>query len=141
MSTKPNYGIPDIELPLPKGGTVNPTDFIGHELVVLFCPSDRTAAARELEDYNRHADQFSYNDAWMIAVCDDAETLPASRMTIAADPDLAAWRAFRECLDPPTQLPREDGAVFLFGRGGCVTRAWPGSGHADGVAIELGKRM
>jgi hypothetical protein len=141
MSTKPNYGIPDIELPLPKGGTVNPTDFIGHELVVLFCPLDRSAAARELEDYNRHADQFSYNDAWVIAVCDDAEALPAGRTTIAADPDLAAWRAFSECLDPPTQLPREDGAVFLFGRGGCVTRTWPGSGHADGVAIELGKRM
>ena len=46
MSTKPNYGIPDIELTLPKGGTVNPTDFIGHELVVLFCPLDHGAAAR-----------------------------------------------------------------------------------------------
>ena len=141
MSTKPNYGIPDIELPLPKGGTVNPADFIGHELVVLFCPLDPSAAARELEDYNRHADQFSYNDAWMIAVRDDAETLPASRMTIAADPDLAAWRAFRECLDPPAQLPRADGAVFLFGRGACLTRAWGGSGHANDVVNELGKRM
>ena len=141
MSTKPNYGIPDIELLLPNGGTVNPTDFIGHELVVLFCPLDRGAAARELADYDRHADQFSYNDAWMIAVCDDTETLPASRITIAADPDLGAWRAFGECLDPPEQLAREDGAVFLFGRGGCVTRAWPGSGHAEDVVKELGERM
>jgi peroxiredoxin len=141
MNTKPNYGIPDIELPLPTGGTVNPTDFIGHELVVLFCPLDRGAAARELADYNRIADQLSYNDVWMIVVCDDATTLPASRMTIAADPDLAAWRAFRECFDPPVQLPRLDGAVFLFGRGGCVTRAWPGSGHARDVVKELGERM
>jgi peroxiredoxin len=37
MSATRNYGIPDIELPLPKGGTVNPSDFAGHELVVLFC--------------------------------------------------------------------------------------------------------
>lgn len=141
MSTKPNYGIPDIELLLPNGGTVNPTDFVGHELVVLFCPLDRDAAARELADYDRYADQFSFNDAWMIAVCDDTEALPASRITIAADPDLGAWRAFGECLDPPEQLPREDGAVFLFGRGGCVTRAWRGSGHANDVVKELGKRM
>ena len=141
MSAKLNYGIPDIELPLPKGGTVNPSDFAGHELVVLFCPLERAAAARELADYNRHADQFSYNDAWMIAVCDDTKTLPAIRMTIAAEPDLSAWKAFGESLDPPEQLPREEGAVFLFGRGGCLTRAWQGQGHGNEVVSELGKRM
>ena len=141
MSTKPNYGIPDIEFPLSKGGTVNPTNFIGHELIVLFCPLDRGAAARELADYNRYVDQFSYNDAWMIAVSDDTAALPASRITIAADPDLEAWRAFNECLDPPERSSREEGAVFLFGRGGCLTRAWSGSGHANDVVGELGKRM
>lgn len=123
MSAKRNYGIPDIELPLATGGTVNPAYFVGHELVVLFCPLDRVAAARELADFNRHADQLSYNDAWMIAVCDDTKTLPATRMTLAEDPDLSAWKAFGESLDPPEQLPREEGAVFLFGRGGCLTRA------------------
>jgi peroxiredoxin len=141
MSARPKHGIPDIELPAPKGGTVNPSDFAGHELVVLFCPLDRIAAARELADYARQADQLSYNDAWMIAVSEDAKTLPASRMTLAADPDLGAWRAFGESLDPPHQLPREEGAVFLFGRGGCLTRAWQGPGHADDVVHELGERM
>ena len=141
MSDKLNYGIPNIELPLPKGGTVNPSDFAGHELVVLFCPLDRVAAARELADYNRHADQLSYNDAWMIAVCDDTKALPASRITLAAEPDLSAWKAFGESLDPPKQLPRGEGAVFLFGRGGCLTRAWQGPGHANDVVSELGKRM
>jgi len=141
MSAKLKYGIPDIELPLPKGGTVNPSDFAGHELVVLFCPLDRDAAARELADYNRSADQLSHNDAWMIAVFDDTKTLPASRMALAADPDLGAWRAFGESLAPPRQLPREEGAVYLFGRGGCLTRVWQGSGHATDVIGELGKRM
>ena len=141
MTTKPSYGIPDIELPLPGGGTVNPTDFAGHELVVLFCPLDRSAAERELADYDRHADQFSYNDAWMIAVCDDAGALSGSHMTIVTDPDLTAWIAFGDCLDPPAQFPRNDGAVFLFGRGACLTRAWGGSGHANDVVKELGKRM
>lgn len=84
---------------------------------------------------------FPYNDAWMIAVCDDTKTLPASRITLAADMDLGAWRVFGECLDPPEQLPRDDGAVFLFGRGGCVTRAWRGPGHANEVVGELGERM
>lgn len=141
MSSQPNYGIPDIELPLPKGGTVNPTNFVGHELVVLFCPLDRGAAARELADYDHYADQFSYNDAWMIAVCDDTDDLPASRIAIAGDPDLDAWRVFGESLDKPGRLSREEGAVFLFGRGGCLTRAWQGSGHVNDVVGELGKRM
>jgi hypothetical protein len=141
MSTKPNYGIPDIELPLTKGGTVNPTDFAGHELVVLFCPLDRVAAEREMADYNRQADQLSYNDAWMIAVGDAGKVEPASRMTLAREPGPGAWQAFGESLDPPRQLPRKEGAVFLFGRGGCLTRAWQGAGHAREVADELGRRM
>ena len=141
MSARRTYGIPDIDLPLAKGGIVNPSDFAGHELVVLFCPLDRRAAERELADYNRNADQFSYDDAWMIAVGGGTNVLPASRMTLAAEPDRRAWEAFGETMDPPKRLPREEGAVFLFGRGGCLTRAWQGPGHANDVASELGKRM
>ena len=141
MSTKTDYGIPDIVLPLANGGTINPRDFNGHELVVLFCPKDLAAAARELTDYNRHADRFAYNDAWIIAVCDDTEKMPASRISAAADPELRAWRAFNEGQDPRAFPPREDGAVFLFGRGGCITRIWRGTGHANEVVKELGMRM
>lgn len=128
MDTRRLYGIPDIDLPLPGGGTVNPSDFAGHELVVLFCPTDRGAAVRELTDYQRNADKFSYDDAWMIAVGGGINVLPASRMTLTGEPDRRAWDAFCETMDPPRRLPREEGAVFLFGRGGCLTRlagAWP----------------
>lgn len=141
MNMKRSYGIPDIDLPSREGGMVNPADFVGHELVVLFCPLDEATAARELEDYNRFADQFSYNDAWMIAVGEGGNVQPASRMAFAGDPGPGAWQAFGETLDPPRQLSREEGAVFLFGRGGCLTRAWEGPGHAADVARELGKRM
>lgn len=141
MNASRIYGIPDIELPLPKGGKVNPADFAGHELVVLFCPLGRAAAERELADYNRYSDQFSYNDAWMIAVGNVGNIEPASRITLAWEPDAGAWQAFGSSLDPPQRLPREDGAVFLFGRGGCLTRAWQGPGHASDVAKELSKRM
>lgn len=141
MSVRRQYGIPDIALPRPQGGTVNPSDFAGHELVVLFCPLDHEAAQREVADYNRLAERLSYNDAWMIAVGDGGHVEPASRIAFAAETDLAAWRAFGESLDPPQLLPRDEGAVFLFGRGGCLTRAWLGPGHASEVASELGKRM
>ena len=141
MSARRTYGIPDIDLPLAKGGTVNPSDFAGHELVVLFCPLDPSAAERELADYNRNTDWFSYDDAWMIAVGGGTNAVPASRMTLATEPDRRAWEAFGETMDPPKRLPREEGAVFLFGRGGCLTRAWLGPGHAGVVVSELGKRM
>ena len=90
MSAGRTYGIPDIELPLLAGGTINPGNFAGHELVVLFCPLDRAAAEQELADYNRHADQLSYNDAWMIAVGETGSVEPASRVTFAAEPDPGA---------------------------------------------------
>ena len=141
MSASRTYGIPDIELPMPTGRPINPSDFAGHELVVLFCPLDRDAAQRELAAYDRHADQLSYNDGWMIAVGGAGDVEPASRIILASEPDSSAWQAFAEILDPPQQLPRKDGAVFLFGRGGCLTRGWPGAGHAGEVASELGKRM
>ena len=141
MSTKTEYGIPDIVLPLANGGTINPGDFNGHELVVLFCPQDRATAARELTDFNGYADQFAYNDAWIIAVSDDTEIMPAGRISVAADPELRAWRAFNEGQDPRELPPRQDGAVFLFGRGGSITRIWRGTGHANEVVKELGLRM
>lgn len=141
MSVRRTYGIPDLELPLPQGGTVNPSDFAGHELVVLFLPLDRVAAERELANYNRSAAQLSYNDAWLIAVGDDAGNTPASRMTMAREPGPGPWRAFGDSMDPPRQLSRNEGGVFLFGRGGCLTRAWQGPGHVAEVVAELGKRM
>ncbi|MDV3258119.1 MAG: redoxin domain-containing protein [Sphingomonas sp.] len=141
MNSSPGHGIPDIELPLPGGGTVNPADFAGHELVVLFSPLDEAAAAQELADYNRYAQQFSYNDAWMIAVGGSGRTEPASRFTLAGEPDGGVWQAFGESFEPSEALSRDEGGVFLFGRGGCLTRAWPGPGHAREVAEELGQRM
>lgn len=141
MTAIRDFGIPDIDLPCAKGGTVNPSSFAGHELVVLFCPSDRQAAAKELADYNLHADQLAYNDAWMVAVCDPVETPPASRISLAGDKDSFGWRSFCGRLAPARQPSRDEGAVFLFGRGGCLQRMWEGSGHASEVTEELGKRM
>lgn len=133
------YGVPDIQLPGPSG-QVNPSDFAGHDLIVLFCPADKDDAARELADYNGLTHQLAFNDAYMVAVCDKDAGSPASRIS-TANTASRAWAAFSRCLSPHERSAPEDGAVFLFGRGGCLRKAWRGSGHAKEVIRSLGERM
>jgi hypothetical protein len=133
-------GVPDIELAGAKGGTVNPSDFAGHDLVVLFCPADRQAAARELADYNALADALACNDAYMVAVCEPEAGLPASRISVAIDAE-RAWEAFSNCLSKRKPPNHDEGAVFLFGRGGCLRQARLGVGHAKEVVRWLDERM
>ena len=140
-SAHTRYGIPDVELQKPRGGTVNPANFIGHEIVVLFCAADRDAAARDVADYALHMKDLSDSDAWIIGICGEAE-LPCEHasFTMARDRDRVAWDAFQELLEPRKRTPREEGAVFLFDRGGGMRRSWAGSGHASDVARAVGQR-
>lgn len=62
-SARTRYGIPDVELQKPGGGTVNPANFIGHEIVVLFCPADREEAARDVAQYALHMKDLCDSDA------------------------------------------------------------------------------
>jgi peroxiredoxin len=133
-------GLPDVELAGVQGAKVNPSNFAGHDLVVLFCPKDRQAAARELADYNALADSLAYNDAYMVAVCDPNAGEPASRICIASDSE-HAWAAFSHCLGKSQRASTAAGAAFLFGRGGCLRQMWQGVGHATEVAQALGERM
>lgn len=133
-------GIPDIQLTGQDGRMVNPSDFAGHDLVMLLCPADEKAAEQELASYNGLADALAYNDAYMIAVCGAQAGPPASRITICADAD-RAWAAVEKCLDGKEQLSPDEGAVLLFGRGGCLRKAWRGAGHSREVADALGDRM
>jgi hypothetical protein len=135
------YGLPDIELAGMKGTTVNPASFAGHDMVVLFCPADRQAAAGELAAYNSLAERLAFNDAYMVAVCDPEAGAPASRISVARDPEKRAWNAFSKCVHKNERPPPGEGAVFLFGRGGCLRRAWQGTGHAEEVMRQLGERM
>lgn len=133
-------GIPDIQLTGQDGKTVNPSDFAGHDLVMLLCPADQEEAKRELASYNALADALAYNDAYMIAVCGAQAGPPASRITICADAG-RAWDAVEKCLDGKEQLSPHEGAVLLFGRGGCLRKVWRGVGHSRKVADALGDRM
>ena len=141
MEYCPVFGLPDINLVGEHGQAVNPRDFAGHDLLVLFCPANLEAASCELAEYNSLADSLAYNDAYMIAICDPKAGFPASRVTMASDPDHVAWGAFGICLPPAEQASSEAGAVFLIGRGGCLKQSWQGIGHVQEVREALGERM
>lgn len=140
MPEMQTYGPPDVELTGRQGHMVNPANFAGHDLVVLFCPSDSNAAAQELAEYHALAEGLTYNDAYMIAICNREARPPASRIVLATDID-RAWDAFSQCSSKRRRPYPDDGAVFLFGRGGCLRKSWEGAGHAREVMRTLAERM
>lgn len=134
------FGIPDLELSCPDGRSVNPSTFVGHQLVVLFLPLEEGAAVREIGDYARFAQGFSDNDVWVLNIVKEAKPSLAVRgacHALASDPHDEAWRAFERLADRRRSSPRKGGAVYLFGRGGGLMRAWSGPGHAHDVVREL----
>ena len=67
-----SFGIPDIDLPRHGGGTVNPGDFAGHPLIVVFCPTDPAAVARELRHLVliaivRYPGPVSFHGRWSLS--------------------------------------------------------------------------
>lgn len=131
---------PDVRLRQAQGGTVSPADFVGHELVVLFPPTATGIAAEELEDYGRCLPELDEIDAWLLAVCDEGDTPPDSRLAIVQDVDGTAWDAMTACAGVQDVLSRERGAAFIFGRGGSLQEAFVGPGQANAVVDQLRKR-
>ena len=138
------FGIPDIDLTKLGGGVVNPSNFAGHQLIVLFCPTEPAAAAEELAEYATHASELCGNDAWIIGICDDVSATPVAAerncFSVATDQKRTAWSAFQELPGRCDAQQRDAGAVFLFGRGGALQHAWAGSGHVGEVMRELQQR-
>lgn len=139
-TTSLRYGIPDLEFGCAPGKTINPSSFIGHELVALFCPLEPSAAARETAAYRHHCAEFAQRDAWLLTFadsCADVAVDGESRLVTIADPDRHGWVAFRDLTDHPEEMDRSSGATFLFTRGGGLHRYWHGTGHVDEVLAEL----
>jgi len=143
--TRLNYGIPDIQLPRHDGGTVNPGDFAGHPLIVVFCPVDPAAEARELRNCAERVCEYDDYEAWLITVGRESGASTAesdSPSASAYDPDDQAWAAFKKVAGrEASELDRAEGATFLFGRGGSLQRSWPGCGHGAEVLAELAERI
>lgn len=136
LTTRLKYGIPDIELSWSCGGSVNPSCFAGHQLVVLFLPQDRDQQRAEFESYDKLAEELSGTDAWFLVIGDETHIEGDAKTPVAFDPDEKAWLAFKEVADAG-KLERSDGAAFFFTRGGAFHRLWPGRGHAREVLEEL----
>lgn len=130
-----NFGMPNVDLTWSCGGTVNPSCFAGHQLVVLFLPTDERQQVTEFQSYDKVADELAGTDAWFLVVGKESGTSEPGSVPIAFDPDEKAWKAFTKLakINPD----RTAGAVFLFTRGGALHHAWPGPGHASEVVREL----
>jgi peroxiredoxin len=141
MTTAPlKFGIPDITLACGAGRTINPSAFAGHELVVVFGPTDPEQAARELEAYRKHAADLVAGDTWILVFeSQSGQRTPdqTGNPLLIADPEQRAWVAFRDLTHSPETLDRADGATFLFTRGGCLHSYWHGAGHVHEVIEEL----
>lgn len=139
MDSGLKFGIPNIELPWSDGGTVNPSCFVGHQLVVLFLPVGTKEQAEELTAYDKVADEFADSDTWLLTISKSAasDSLRCPNIPIALDPDGTAWQAFVKLAEAGTKLKRDNGAAFLFTRGGALCRVWPGHGHTRAVMDEL----
>lgn len=134
LASELNFGIPDMDLPRSCGGTVNPSCFVGHQLLVLFLPAGEREAAAEFESYEKVADELAGTDAWFLII--GSERAIGSEVPIALDPDGKAWQAFTK-LAKGAELERARGAVFFFTRGGAFHRVWSGQGHSSEVIREL----
>lgn len=135
--------IPDVSLQRVEGGELNPSALIGQKLIVLFCPADPEAAAREVDEYRALANGFKDHGVWIIGVL--AEGMEAPRHD-TGDPSIAltrdtggAWAAFEPWLEN-FGADRAQGATFLFEQWGCFGHAWTGVGHAGEVLEEARRR-
>lgn len=134
------FGIPDVDLRCASGRTVNPSSFVGHELVVLFGPLDPDAAEREIAAYRHHCEEFVDRDSWLLVFTEHEQSSSVDgqdRILRIPDLDRHAWVAFRDLTHHAEEMDRSSGATFLFTRGGGLHRYWHGAGHVDEVLAEL----
>lgn len=136
LASELKFGIPDLDLQWTCGGTVNPSCFAGHQLLVLFLPLDERQQAAELDSYERLSNQLSGTDSWLLVVATGPTEIDRERkVPVAIDSTGRAWAAFTKVAN--IKLDRPAGAAFLFTRGGAFHRVWPGPGRADEVVREL----
>ncbi|WP_309660931.1 hypothetical protein [Sphingomonas sp.] len=141
LASELNFGIPNVDLSWSCGGTINPSCFVGHQLLVLFLPTEERQQAVEFESYEKLADELAGTDSWFLVIGTEQTKSPEKRrIPIALDREGEAWRAFRK-VAKKVKLDRAAGAAFFFTRGGAFHRVWPGQGHASAVIRELLSRQ
>jgi len=135
LASELKFGIPDLDLQWTCGGTVNPSCFAGHQLLVLFLPADERQQFAEFESYEQLSGELAGTDAWFLVIGGERAEGAKRKVPVALDPKGQAWAAFNKVAN--VRLERKEGAAFLFTRGGAFHRVWPGHGHASEVVDEL----
>jgi peroxiredoxin Q/BCP len=90
MTARPELGdtMPDIELEMPDGGKVKPSDFRGRPLVLFFYPKDDTPGCTiENKDFSALAGQFDKAGSALLGVSKDP---PKKHLKFAAKHGLTA---------------------------------------------------
>jgi peroxiredoxin Q/BCP len=74
MSNRPDIGdkLPDIAMDTPDGGSVRPSDFVGHKLVLFFYPKDNTPGCTvENIDFSTLAPEFEAAGTKLLGISKD----------------------------------------------------------------------
>jgi peroxiredoxin len=127
--------LPDVELPLVGGGSINLGCFYGQKLVVFFCPTgDPSAGEKEIETYRALAPEFEKAGTWVIGIvaARSAGVSPSCHphLSLGIDLDRSAFDKLARSLPANFPIDRATGAAFLIDRDGSIRTAQRGCGHA-----------
>ena len=150
MSNFPGVGdaIPDIAMETPEGGSVKPSDFAGHKLVIFFYPKDDTpGCTTENKDFSALKDAFEAAGTKLLGVSKD----PAKKQQkfiakhgltapLASDPEegglsdaLGVWAEKQMYGKTYMGMVR---STYLIGPDGKIAQVWDKvkvKGHAEEV--------
>ena len=150
MSNFPGVGdaIPDIAMETPEGGSVKPSDFAGHKLVIFFYPKDDTpGCTTENKDFSALKDAFEAAGTKLLGVSKD----PAKKhqkfiakhgltAPLASDPEegglsdaLGVWTEKQMYGKTYMGMVR---STYLIGPDGKIAQVWDKvkvKGHAEEV--------
>ena len=150
MSNFPGVGdaIPDIAMETPEGGSVKPSDFAGHKLVIFFYPKDDTpGCTTENKDFSALKDAFEAAGTKLLGVSKDpakkhAKFIAKHGLTapLASDPEegglsdaLGVWAEKQMYGKTYMGMVR---STYLIGPDGKIAQVWDKvkvKGHAEEV--------
>lgn len=121
---------------------LDPADFLGQKLVVIFCPSDRRAATAEVAAYQARAKAFQRAGAWLVAVSPPGADSPVEgegHIALAADPNGSLFQVLAAGF-PGKVGESTDAIAFLVDRDGIARHVWIGPDQADDVLAGVNER-
>lgn len=135
MTIEEGGQLPDVDLALPEGGTVNLRDYVGKPFVLYFYPKDDTSGCtREAQDFSAKMSEFEALGAAVLGVSRDTPIKHqkfiqkyALTVPLATDDTDGAMKAFDVWIEKSMYGKKYmgiDRSTFLFDAEGRLVRAW-----------------